>query len=308
MADITIVQSYYTNDSFDGEFREMITGFEPGQKCVAADHIVPVKEYQNEIYDGYKFIPEVLIVSDNSVENIIEVRHDRAKWVPNVNADFVSDIHNGSLLKRVRVSSGSTAPQLLALAPETVPAKEGYEPDGWQEPIIDPHGNFKIAVNYVPEGTRLVCQPHSPAKYLPRHSFVDASAFQALIDKIAATRKALKESDNAVVGSVTDTLNELRNELITALNTVKDSIEANTAADLAQAAEQAALKAQSDTNKSNIEDLQALDHLIKTDFDTFKAEYELYKTSVTEQLDEIIAALQVVVSVKDVEDAMVVTN
>lgn len=50
--------------------------------------------------------------------------------------------------------------------------------------------------------------------------------------------------------------------------------------------------------------LKSLNHLLKADYERFLAEYELYKTDVNEKLDEIIAAIHVVVSIDDVENAI----
>ena len=151
---------------------------------------------------------------------------------------------------------------------------------------------------------KLQNEPHDPMKVLPKRSFVDALAFQALIDKINATKAALKNADKMGIDHITEVLGSLRVELIGLVDVVKDTLNANTEADEAQATEQAEIKAQVETNTNNLNTLKSLDHLLKVDYEQFLVEYEDYKADVTDKLNEIIAALQVVVSVEDIEKAV----
>ena len=84
---------------------------------------------------------------------------------------------------------------------------------------------------------KLQNEPHDPMKVLPKRSFVDALAFQAIIDKIGATKMALKNADKAGIEHVAEVLGSLRTELIGAVDNIKDLLNTNTEADEAQATE-----------------------------------------------------------------------
>lgn len=147
---------------------------------------------------------------------------------------------------------------------------------------------------------------HDPMKVLPARSYVDAAALQALIEKVGALRKSLLDNDQAALADALAAIDALKNELTNTIKDVKDTLDANKEADEAQAAEQAEIKTQVETNTQDIEDLktQAADHVKTSVYEDFiENDYNIFKTTVTEKLDEIIAAIQVVVSAADVEAA-----
>lgn len=157
---------------------------------------------------------------------------------------------------------------------------------------------------------KLQQDPHTPSKILPNRSYVDAVALQALIDKIGVLRQSLVEADKASLADALAAIEALKTELTEVINTVKESIEANTEADEAQAAEQAEIKAQVETNTDDIADLKEKveantnGHVdVETYNDFLTNDYNVFKTAVTEKLDEILAAIQVVVSAADVDAA-----
>ena len=153
---------------------------------------------------------------------------------------------------------------------------------------------------------KLQQDPHTPSKILPNRSYVDAVALQALIDKIGVLRQSLLEADKTSLADALAAIEALKTELTEVINTVKESIEKNTEADEAQAAEQAEIKTQVETNTKDIEDLQkaAADHVETSTYEDFLTnDYNVFKTAVNEKLDEILAAIQVVVSAADVDAA-----
>lgn len=144
---------------------------------------------------------------------------------------------------------------------------------------------------------------HENQKVLPARSYVDAPALQALIDKIGALRQSLLDNDKAALADALAAIEALKTELTESIDNLNDALQANADADEAQATEQAEIKAAAEKNAEDIEALQN-DKLDAATFDDFKEnDYDVFKTSVTEKLDEILSALQVVVSAADVEAA-----
>lgn len=153
---------------------------------------------------------------------------------------------------------------------------------------------------------KLQNEAHDPMKALPKRSYVDAVALQALIDRIGILRQSLLDKDKATLADALTAINELKTELTGLINDVKDALDANAAADKEQADQQTEIKTQVDANTEAITALQtaAADHVAtKTYNDFITNDYNVFKTTVTEKLDEIIAAIQVAVSAADVESA-----
>lgn len=148
---------------------------------------------------------------------------------------------------------------------------------------------------------KLQNEAHDPQKVLPTRSYVDAKAMQALIDKIGALRVSLLAADK----EAGDELRELIEQLRTLINE-------NSAADATQAAEQAEIKTQVETNAAAIANLEKnkadkadlKDWVLTSTYEDFlENTFTPFKKDVNEKLDEIIAAIQVVVSAADVEAA-----
>lgn len=148
---------------------------------------------------------------------------------------------------------------------------------------------------------KLQNEAHDPQKHIAARSYVDAAAMQALIDKIGAMRAALVAADNASADNLKTLIEQLR-----------DLINANSAADEAQATEQAEIKAQVETNKTDIADLQDTkadkadlkDWVLATTYEDFlENTFAPFKAEVNEKLDEILVAIQTVVSAADVTAA-----
>lgn len=153
---------------------------------------------------------------------------------------------------------------------------------------------------------KLQNEAHTPSKILPNRSYVDAVAFQALIDKIGVLRQSLLDNDKAALADAIAAIDALKTELTAVIDKVQENLDANAEADKAQADEQAEIKAQVATNTDAIDELKktAADHVETATYEDFIAnDYNVFKTAVNEKLDEILAAIQVVVSAADVESA-----
>ena len=153
---------------------------------------------------------------------------------------------------------------------------------------------------------KLQNEAHDPMKVLPKRSYVDAAGFQALIDKIAVLRQSLLDNDNAKLADALKAINDLKEELTGLIETVQENLDKNAEADEAQATEQAEIKAQVEANTAAIESLQETsgDHVATETYNDFiEKDYNVFKADVTDKLDEILAAIQVVISATDVEAA-----
>lgn len=126
--------------------------------------------------------------------------------------------------------------------------------------------------------------PETPENALvtPKRAYVDAPALQALIDRIAALRQSLLEADKKSLADATAGLEEAKNELEASIKGLQDALNSNTANDEAR-------ELRIKQNEDDIKDLQ----------DDLAA----YKTTVNDQLDAILAALDTVVTAAQVEAA-----
>lgn len=157
---------------------------------------------------------------------------------------------------------------------------------------------------------KLQNEAHDPMTSLPKRSYVDAVALQALIDRIGVLRQSLLDNDKAALTDALAAIEALKTELTGVIDDVKDALAANAEADATQAAEQAEIKTQVETNTNDIADLKEKvetntnNHVeVETYNDFIEKDYNVFKTTVTDKLDEIIAAIQVVVTAADVESA-----
>lgn len=153
---------------------------------------------------------------------------------------------------------------------------------------------------------KLQNEAHDPQKVLGNRSYVDATAMQALIDKIAGLRQSLLDNDKAALADAITAIDALKTELTAVIDKVQENLDANAEADKTQADEQAEIKAQVATNTDAIDELKktAADHVETATYEDFLTnDYNVFKTAVNEKLDEILAAIQVVVSAADVESA-----